>query len=917
MRLTTLLPERSCGMILAAIILGTSPAAFATDYYVSPSGSDAANGTSQATAWASIARVNQATYGFQPGDRILFKRNGIWRGELILGSSGTASQPITIGAYGNGALPVIKGSEAVTGWTMHQGNIWKSPVTAGPVRQVYVGGQRMTPARYPNSGWLQNDQGGGNQLQSNDLTQANGYWNGAVCVLRSSNWSFDTLRVAGFSGGTLTFTSPVTYLESNPWGFYMRGKLSELDSPGEWYYDPATQQLYLWPINSGNPNSLTVEAAIHQNGVNCFWQRAHLKVQNLEFRHQVNAGIRNDGANHVTITGCTFRDLYHGISSAGQASTVSGCHFFDTYATAAFLLDNDALIEGNEFKRIAMLEGEGESSWGYFGIRAIGHDAVIRGNHLDSVGYIGINAEQNTLVERNVVLRSVALLNDGGSIAIDHADGLVIQDNIVGEPIGRLDNGVAMVTPYHENMTMGIYFGNTSIKNTVVQRNTVYGCHGAGIHVDHTMVTSGIEVKNNVLYNNKIQITLSDYSNNVGAGAVAPYHVPNYNDVYSGNVLYCLTKDQLCMRQYHVYGADPVDFGTYTGNSYFNPYNELSIEVINFASATRLYTLERWQADQVEDQGSTRSPLRLPSFSTTSEIGNNQVQNGHFTSTVNGWTGWPTNAQISRVTNYLDNGALKAFLPNNNMYPSFTMHNPDLFPIQQNAWYRVRCSLQSNNNGQLTIGIKGQSTAGDPYTTWQQDVPFSQERRDLELYFQSSLTDQAWVQFTNQWTDPLYYLDNVEVTRVNVQPVIPQEGHVLLVNDQDGAQTLAIPEGCWSTVDGTLLDGGIQVPGMGSAVIYRLPDETCDISTSLPALVAEERTDLLFPNPAPAGTTVQIRGVDIGAFTLSDLQGAVITDARITNGTGLITLSAALRPGMYLARMQGRTGSFIQKLVVQ
>ncbi|MCC6839163.1 MAG: right-handed parallel beta-helix repeat-containing protein [Flavobacteriales bacterium] len=798
----------------------------ATDYYVSPSGNDGSNGTSPSTAWKTITKVNQFAYSLQPGDRVLFMRGGTWRGEVILPNSGTAAQPITLGAYGTGAKPVIKGSETVGGWTVHQGNIWRANLTAAKVPQVYVNGSRMTLARYPNTGWLENDNGGGNQLQSNDLNQSNGYWNGATCVLRSSNWSFDTMRVSNYSNGTLQFTSSVTYLANNPWGFYMRNKLSELDSPGEWYYDKAAQRLYLWPHGGGNPNSMTVEAAVYNNGVNCYWQRNYLKVQDLEFRHQIIAGIRNDGANNVTISGCTFRDLYHGISSAGQASTVSGNDFRDTYATAAFLLDNNALVEGNTCNHIAMLEGEGESIWGYFGIRAIGSNTVIRGNRLDSTGYIGISAENNALVERNVVLHAVALLNDGGSIAIDHADGLIIQDNIVGDPIGRLDNGVALVTPYHENMTMGIYFGNTSIQNTTVQRNTVYGCHGAGIHVDHTMLTSGIQVKDNVLFNNDVQLSMSDYSNNVGTGATPPYHVANYNDVYSGNIMYCLKKEQLCVQQHHIYSADPVDFGTYSNNRYFNPYNELSIKVINFIAGDKWYTLERWKADRNEDAGSKRSPLRLAEYSTAQELSGNLVVKGNFNASVDGWTGWPTNAQLTRIPLANNNGALKVYLPDASMYPSLSIHQTDYFPIQNGSWYRVRFNQKSNAFGQFTVGIKGQSTVGNPYTTWQRDIPFSRERRNLEMYFQSGLTDQAWIQFTNTWTEPMYYMDNVEVTRVNVQPLDPHQRHKLFVNDQPQAQTYTVPAGCWKDVNSAAVQGSFTLQPYTSKVIYRV-DQGC------------------------------------------------------------------------------------------
>lgn len=798
------------------------------NYYVSPNGNDSQNGTSPSTAWKTIARVNQATYSFQPGDKVLFERGGTWRGELILGSSGTAAQPITVGAYGSGALPVIKGSTQVTGWTNHQGQIWKASVTTGRVDQVYIGGSRLTPARYPNTGWLFNDQCNGWQVHSADLTQGNGYWNGAKMIFRTTPHSFDTINITTYANGTLNLATQTLNLGTNRWGFFMQGKLSELDSPGEWYWDPQTQVLYLWAPNSGNPNNLTVEAAVYKNGINCYWQRAYLKVENIAFRHQRIAGVLNDGANHVTVTGCDFQWLHHGIRSSGPYDTYSGNQFRNTYATGILAIQGNTTITDNTLRSIAMIDGAGESTWGYFGIRSLGQNNVIRGNVLDSIGYIGISAENNALVEKNVVRHTLATLNDGGGIAFDHANGMIIQDNIVSDVLGTITNGSPDTLPYNEAISIGIYFGNTDITNTSVLRNTVYNCPQAGIHVDHTMVTSGIQVKDNILFNNGCQITMSDYSNNTGSGAVPPYYVANYNDVYSGNVMYCLTKDQLCMQQLNLYGATPVDFGTFTNNYYFNPYNELSIRVRNlFAGWAKVYSLERWQQERGEDAGSTRSPLRLVAFATLQENSGNLVQNGTFTNNVNGWTGWPTNAQVSRVTTHLDNGALKAYLPDNSVYPSFSLRNPDLFPLQSQAWYRVRVSLQSNAQGEVVVGIKGQSQISNPYTIWERKVPFSPERRDLEMYFQSDRTDQAQVQLINAWTDPMYYLDNVEVTKVNVTALDPAVRHKIFVNDQPGAQSFALPEGCWKDVDGNFLEGPITVQPYSSKVAYQVDGPDC------------------------------------------------------------------------------------------
>jgi hypothetical protein len=736
-------------------------------------------------------------------------------------------------------------------------------------------------------------------------------------VLRSSSWSFDTLLVTSYANGTVNFSSPTYNLGSDPWGFYMTGKLAELDSPGEWYYDRAAQQLYFWPPNNGDPNSQTVEAAVYLNGVICSWQNEHFRVENIAFRHQRKAGVLNNGASDVTVTGCDFQWLYHGILSAGTHSLYSGNTFRNTYATGAVAFGDNTEFADNNLSRIALLDGQGESVWGYFGIRTSGSNVVIRGNRLDSIGYIGIIAEKNALVERNVVRHATATMNDGAGIAIDHADGLIIQDNIVSDPIGSFINGSPLMMPHNTHQGIGIYYGNTSIKNTTAQRNTVYNCPQYGIHVDHTMVTSGLQIKDNILFNNSVQIAISDYSNATGEGATPPYYVANYNDVYSGNVMYSLNKDQLCMLQFNTHGATPVDFGTYSNNRYFSPYNEMSIKVVNFAAGDRYYALERWQAEKNEDAGSTRSPLRLPDHVTLQELGPNLVQNGDFTTHVNGWGGWPTNAQVTRVTNYLDNGALKAYLPDNSVYPTFIMRNENLFPIQDQAWYRVRCSVQSDVPGDVTVGVKGESTFSDPYTTWQQQLPFDGERRDLEMYFQSDLTDQAQIQFANQWTEPMYYLDNVEVTRVAVQAVDPFLGNKLLVNDQPTAQSFSPPDGCWSDINGNLINGQVSVPAFSSKAIFQLPDDACSISTGITGMHSDDQADHLHPNPVMRGEAIYFPALTNGRLLLMDMRGAIALDSSIASGASSMTIPSDIVPGIYMARVQGDERTVVQKLIVR
>lgn len=75
-------------------------------FYVSNSGDDSADGMSEEMSWASIDRVNQEH--FIPGDKILFQAGGKWENETLQPQgSGDNSAKITIGSYGEGAMPQI------------------------------------------------------------------------------------------------------------------------------------------------------------------------------------------------------------------------------------------------------------------------------------------------------------------------------------------------------------------------------------------------------------------------------------------------------------------------------------------------------------------------------------------------------------------------------------------------------------------------------------------------------------------------------------------------------------------------------------------------------------------------------------------------------------------------------------------
>ena len=89
------------------------PLAVGTSYYVDSSGgNDANNGTGTSTAWKTLTKVNGFT--FQPGEKLLFKANGVWSGQLYPKGSGNATNIITLDQYGTGNKPRFDGNGTVT-----------------------------------------------------------------------------------------------------------------------------------------------------------------------------------------------------------------------------------------------------------------------------------------------------------------------------------------------------------------------------------------------------------------------------------------------------------------------------------------------------------------------------------------------------------------------------------------------------------------------------------------------------------------------------------------------------------------------------------------------------------------------------------------------------------------------------------
>ena len=115
---------------------------FATNYYVSTSGSDSNNGLTISTPWLTLYKVND--FSFSAGDSVLFKRGDTWILQQLLPQNGNSSNNIVYSDYGTGDKPLFLGSlnkSETSDWTDMGSNVWQLAETIDSyIDDLIVGG---------------------------------------------------------------------------------------------------------------------------------------------------------------------------------------------------------------------------------------------------------------------------------------------------------------------------------------------------------------------------------------------------------------------------------------------------------------------------------------------------------------------------------------------------------------------------------------------------------------------------------------------------------------------------------------------------------------------------------------------------------------------------------------------------------
>ncbi len=260
---------------LTAILILVPLYVSGTIYYVDGNGGDDSNdGRSTTSAFANIKTCIDTLRN--PGDECQIREGRYHQSQFqISGKTGEADNPMIIRGYGN-EIPIIDGTIPLTptaGW-IDEGSGTFSAQIGQDIWQLFVDGEMMTNARWPNALWSDktvflNEYWGKSAKNSTRGTMNdNGKQNlagsglnatGAMAILNIGSFNTFTATVEGHKPGQNNFTYDDTFGTINfkpsriQNQYFLEDKLEFLDNPGEWFYNNTTRTVYVKTPDAASP----------------------------------------------------------------------------------------------------------------------------------------------------------------------------------------------------------------------------------------------------------------------------------------------------------------------------------------------------------------------------------------------------------------------------------------------------------------------------------------------------------------------------------------------------------------------------------------------------------------------------------------------------------------------------------------
>ena len=518
------------GSLSISSLVGLQTAQAATTYFVATTGSDS-NAGSSAAPFLTIQKC--ATIAVA-GDTCQIGA-GIYRETVTPAHSGTATAPINFAAA-SGAKVTVDGTDAVSGWSLDSGHIYKTAVTlAGSAAATYSStefptntdlwanqlfsgseGTAIPEAAYPapstnpftqafiTSGWSSTRSATATCTAPPCTTTLTG------TLTYNSFPAFGDMTgaVADFAGGWVALSATVTsgtlsssnhklnisFPESDskvyPGGgndneFRLVGKKAFLTAANEWFYDAAAHELYMWAANGSTPTNIYAKKRNYGFVLN---SRSYVNVTNVGlFGTTITT---NASSSHDVLNSVNSKYLSH-FQTAQYDTSLYAAGIYD----ANHRFDSGILLHGsnNTLENSTLQQSAGN------GVNVDGTNNTVHNVLIHDVGYSGTYTAAVTLQagSSGTAITNSTLYNTGrDAINMDTNlypnagwhDMRIAYNNIYGYAQIAFDLG-------------GIYACcDDALTGTRIDHNVIHDpAHtGNGIHLDNG--SYDVQIDHNLIY---------------------------------------------------------------------------------------------------------------------------------------------------------------------------------------------------------------------------------------------------------------------------------------------------------------------------------------------------------------------------------------------------------------------------------
>jgi hypothetical protein len=418
-----------------------------------------------------------------------------------------------------GAHPTLIGARQVSGFAPHTGHIVKADITALmsnglKPRQLLCDGQRLPLARWPNVDASDPLYGGWAYVDDIPPSKIEGHaWKSAMYLkpqdLRTwahpeevelnifamyGWWNFiQPVKALDTTSRLLTLATPCGY-DLHPHNrFILQNALEELDAPGEWYIDPRTHTLYLWP--TGPIAQQDIRLVTLETFIKVLPGAQQITISGLTFTGCNGTAAQLDKTQHCTIADCTFTQAggfngtaisinggNHNAARSNRISQIGSSGISLSGGDRKTLTNCDNLADNNHIHHIGVFNKNA------CGIGITGCGITASHNLIHDGPRMGIQFSGNNIIlEYNHIHHVVLETQDGGAIYTGGRDwissrGSIWRYNMIHDVIGC---GQETDGLHHPWFTFGLYPDDNTGGIDIIG-NIVFRCPTSALHMHNS-----------------------------------------------------------------------------------------------------------------------------------------------------------------------------------------------------------------------------------------------------------------------------------------------------------------------------------------------------------------------------------------------------------------------------------------------